>query len=313
MLDGLTLDQLRTFVAAVDTGSFSAAGRHLGRAQSVVSQTMANLEAQLGVRLFDRVGRYPVLTEAGRVLLADARVVVGSMDGFKARARVLAGGLEPELSVVIDVLFPIEVITSAVVAFHQAFPETPLRLDVETLGAVIKPVTDGRCAFAVCPPLPILPQNFTRERLQAIQMLPVVSPLHPLAAFSGAVPKAVLSEHIQLVLTDRTDLTQGRDFGVFSSRTWRLADLGAKHAFLRSGLGFGNMPLGMVAADLANGTLTPLLIEDEPAVPLTLPMYAAYPADRPPGPAGRWFIDHLADTSSNGTLIKDLVSGAVGP
>jgi DNA-binding transcriptional LysR family regulator len=257
---------------------------------------MANLEAQIGVRLFDRVGRYPVLTEAGRVLLADARTVAGSMDGFKARARVLAGGLEPELRVVIDVLFPIEVITSAVVAFHQAFPSTPLHLDVEALGAVVKLVCDGRCAFAVCAPMPILPESFIRERVQAIQMLTVVSPLHPLAAFNGPVPRAVLSEHVQLVLTDRTELTQGRDFGVFSSRTWRLADLGAKHAFLRSGLGFGNMPLGMVAADFANGTLIPLRVEDEPAEPRTLAMYAAYPADQPPGPAGRWFIDYLTGT-----------------
>ena len=59
MIDGVTLDQLRTFIAAVDEGSFSAAGRKLRRAQSVVSQTLANLEAQLGVKLFDRSGPLP--------------------------------------------------------------------------------------------------------------------------------------------------------------------------------------------------------------------------------------------------------------
>ena len=48
MLDGLTLDQLRTFIAAADTGSFSAAGRSLGRAQSVVSQTLVNRIAMRG-------------------------------------------------------------------------------------------------------------------------------------------------------------------------------------------------------------------------------------------------------------------------
>ena len=72
MLDAITLDQLRTFIAAVDEGSFSAAGRKLRRAQSVVSQTLANLEAQLGVKLFDRSARYPRLTEEGRSLLTDA-------------------------------------------------------------------------------------------------------------------------------------------------------------------------------------------------------------------------------------------------
>src|SRR5438105_10985510 len=96
MLDAVTLDQLRTFLAAVDEGSFSAAGRKLGRAQSVVSQTLANLESQLAVRLFDRSARRPVLTPQGEALLRQAREVVGAMDVFKSSARGLAGGREPE-------------------------------------------------------------------------------------------------------------------------------------------------------------------------------------------------------------------------
>ncbi len=89
MLDGVTLDQLRTFIAAAEQGSFSAAGRKLRRAQSVVSQTLANLEGQLGVTLFNRSARYPTLTEDGRALLQDARAVADQMDGFKARAKTL--------------------------------------------------------------------------------------------------------------------------------------------------------------------------------------------------------------------------------
>ena len=75
MLDGVSLDQLRTFVAAAEEGNFSAAGRRLRRAQSVVSQTLANLEGQIGVKLFDRSGRIPTLTDQGHALLADARAV----------------------------------------------------------------------------------------------------------------------------------------------------------------------------------------------------------------------------------------------
>src|SRR4030081_262049 len=117
MLDGVSLDQLRTFIAAVDEGSFSAAGRRLRRAQSVVSQTLANLEGQLGIKLFDRSARRPLLTDQGRALLPNARAVAGDIDLFKARAKGLAGGLEPELSVIADVLFPIAPITHAVTAF----------------------------------------------------------------------------------------------------------------------------------------------------------------------------------------------------
>src|SRR3954463_3528479 len=99
MLDALTLDQLRTFIAAADEGSFSAAGRKLRRAQSVVSHTLANLELQIGFALFERTGRYPALTEAGRAVLEEARHAIDSMEAFKAKARTLAEGLEAELSV----------------------------------------------------------------------------------------------------------------------------------------------------------------------------------------------------------------------
>src|SRR5260370_16607338 len=96
MLDAVTLDQFRTFIAAVDEGSFSAAGRKLRRAQSVVSQTLGNLEAQLGVKLFDRSSRYPRLTEEGRSLLAAARSVADNLDGFKAPAPPIPPGPHPQ-------------------------------------------------------------------------------------------------------------------------------------------------------------------------------------------------------------------------
>jgi len=125
MLDAVTLDQLRTFIAAAEEGSFSVAARKLRRAQSVVSQTLANLENQLDTPLFERTGRYPKLTAQGTALLQDARGVIEHMDGFKARAKTLASGLEPELSIVVDVIFPMDVLTEAVGLFRAAFPHTP--------------------------------------------------------------------------------------------------------------------------------------------------------------------------------------------
>src|ERR1700741_2302211 len=113
MLDALTLDQLRTFIAAVDEGSFSAAGRKLRRAQSAISLTLGNLESQLNVKLFDRSARYPQLTDAGRSLLADARAVADSIDNFKARARSIHQGLEPELAVAMDVMYPMDSLIQA--------------------------------------------------------------------------------------------------------------------------------------------------------------------------------------------------------
>ncbi len=292
MIEGITLDQLRVFIAAAEERSFSAAGRKLNRAQSVVSQSLANLEAQLGLTLFTREGRYPVLTEAGEILLADARAVTGGLAALKARARGMASGVEPELAVAIDVMFPMSVLTCAAARFGKQFPMTPLRIYVEVLGGVAQAVLEGQCSLGVIGSLPLLTPALVTERLLGVEIVFVAAPTHPLAQIRNNIAECDLSQHVQLVLTDRTDLSKGQEFSVFSTRNWRLADLGAKHEFLRAGLGWGGMPLELVQHDLDAGTLVELTLQDRPArIPMM--MSAAYRASTPPGPAGRWFIEQL--------------------
>src|SRR5690348_15301627 len=108
-----TLDQLRMLTAVAEAGSFSAAARRLKRAQSVVSYTIANLEAQLGLELFRRGQRRPELTEAGRAILADARRVGILVDELRARAAGLTRGLEAEVSLAVDVMFPVARLVAA--------------------------------------------------------------------------------------------------------------------------------------------------------------------------------------------------------
>jgi DNA-binding transcriptional LysR family regulator len=293
MLDGVSLDQMRAFIAAAEEGSFSAAARKLRRAQSVVSELVSGLEGQIGVALFDRAGRYPVLTGEGRALLADARVIAAGVDSLKARAKGMAAGLEPELAVVVDVMFPIIAITEAAKEFRVTFPGTPLRLYVEALGAAYQPVLDGRAGLGVVGSLPLAPADFTLERLTGVPLVMVAAKDHPLARRKGLIAKTELAKHVQLVLTDRSELSKGREFGVLSPFTWRLADLFSKHAFLLSGLGWGSMPRHAVADDLQAGRLAELRIEDQSKDSLVLSMAAAYPSASPPGPAGRWLIERL--------------------
>lgn len=298
MLDGVSLDQLRAFIAAVDAGSFSAGARRLNRAQSAVSELISNLEAQIGVQLFDRSERYPKLTQAGVLLIADARAVLANVNVLKARAKGISGGLEPELSAVVDVLFPIEAISESALEFRTRFARTPLRLYVEALGGAYQPVIDGRCSLGIVGSLPDAPASMSVEPLQAVDMIMVASREHPLASVEGVIPKSELQKHVQLVLTDRSELTRGREFGVLSPLTWRLGDLFAKHAFLLKGLGWGGMPLHAVQRDLDDRRLKKLLIEELPEQGLSLPMFAVYLTEKPPGPAGRWLIERLKQCPS---------------
>ena len=296
MLEAVSLDQLRMFIAAAEEGSFSAAGRKLRRAQSLVSQAILNLENLLSVKLFDRASKSPRLTDAGQALLQEARDVVDRMDGFKARARAMAEGVEPELAVVFDVVYPMSALTDAVGVFRRQFPTTALRLYVEALGGVVQAVQNGSCSIGVVGTLPVVPDSLHREALCDVSFVTVVAPTHALAARRSPVSNGELARHVQLVLTDRTPITEGQKFGVLSPLTWRLADMGAKHAFLRAGFGFGHMPQWMVQDDLENGLLAKIRIQGFPERAQLLAMQAVYRKDAPPGPAGRSFIEHLKHT-----------------
>ena len=122
--------------------------------------------------------------------------------------------------------------------------------------------------------------------MASIPMIPVAAPSHPLA--QGRARPGASRDQIQLVLTDRSTLSAGRDFGVGSDRTWRLGDLGAKHQLLREGIGWGGMPEHLVEADLAAGTLVRLDMPDRSEVSYAFD--GIYRIDTPPGPAADWLI-----------------------
>ena len=287
------MDQIAVFLAIVETGSFTAAARKLGRATSVISYAVANLESQLGVTLFVRAGTArPTLSDAGRAILSDSRGLAIALDGLLAKARGLTQGLEAEVSLVVDVMLPAKKLVKALDEFRKKFPTVALRLQVEALGAVTQAVLEGIAAFGVSGPLELASDLLARGPAGSVKLLAVAAPEHPLALMTGPISAAAARDHIQLVLTDRSSLTKGRDFGVVSVKSWRLADLGAKHALLLAGLGWGNMPKPMVNEDLKRGRLVELKIETPSA--LSYPLHTVYRSDAPPGPAASWLMERLA-------------------
>jgi DNA-binding transcriptional LysR family regulator len=286
-----TLDQLRIMLAIVDTGSFAGAGRKLNRAVSVISYGIANLEAQLGLLLFEREGtRKPKLTTAGRAVLAEARTVAQGVDGLRAKVKGLLDGLEAEVDLAVDVMLPAERLGEVLRAFAAEFPTVQLRLHVEALGAVTAMVLDGGAVVGVSGPLFAGVQGIESRLAGSVAMVPVAAPDHPLGRMNYIEPGAG-REYTQLVLTDRSRFTEGREYSVVSPRTWRLADLGAKHALLRQGIGWGNMPLPMIEADLFSGTLVRLAMPDH--VGGIYRFAGIWRRDAPPGPAASWLLEQF--------------------
>lgn len=287
-----SLDQLRIFLAVAEEGSFGGAARKMGRAVSAVSYGIAQMEAQLGVTLFEREGsRRPVLTDEGRGLLAEAKAVADGIDTLLAKTQSLHAGLESEVSLVVDVMLPGEVTASVLRDFREMYPNVALRLQVEALGAVEACLLGGSADLAIGGPLMADHAELERQAIGAVELVPVAAPDHPLAR--NGVRSGESRKHLQLVLSDRSQLSEGREFSVLSPQNWRLADLGAKHALLKEGIGWGNMPRHMVSADIAEGRLCELDLPEKPGANYTLS--ALWRRNARPGPATSWLIDAIRD------------------
>lgn len=290
-----SIDQIRIFLAVVDEGSFNGAARRMGRAISVISYGIANLEGQLGVSLFDREGsRKPQLTDAGRAVLASARAVADDVDAMMARVRGHNQGLEAELTVAVDVMFPTRLLARLLQDFLIAFPTVDLRLHVEALGAVTALLLEKRADLGIAGAVMVDDPALERMAIGQVDLVPVAAPGHALAqmaARTGALAPGVGRNYLQLVLSDRSSLTAGRDFSVMAARTWRLGDLGAKHALLLQGIGWGNMPRHVVAGDLEAGRLVHLPMPEGGAI--SYPFYAQWRRDCPAGPARAWLLEQL--------------------
>ncbi|WP_292658769.1 LysR family transcriptional regulator, partial [Mesorhizobium sp.] len=252
-----TLDQLQILVAVADTGSFSAAGRKLSRAQSVISYAIANLEAQLGLKLFEREGtREPQLTDVGKATLEDARRMVGVLQRIRSRVDGYRQGLEAEVTLSVDVTLPSPVLVRVLKAFEAQFPAVTLRLHIGSLGLILDHVVGGQADLGIGGLLGETDVNLLR--IGFFSLVPAAAPDHPLALLPRPVALEDVREHIQLVVSDQSERTRGRDYGVFAYRTWRLTDVRTKHVLMREGLGWGGLPRWLIADDLANGRLVEL-------------------------------------------------------
>ncbi|HEX7922171.1 MAG TPA: LysR family transcriptional regulator [Bradyrhizobium sp.] len=293
MLDNLTLDQIRVFVTIAESGSFRAAATKLARVQSAVSHAIANLEAELGLMLFDRSGHRPALTAEGKALLGNARDLLLRVDAMRARAHGLGEGVESELSLVVDTLFPIAAVGAALTEMRSAYPSVSVRLAVEPMGGPIAALTERRSALAVTVGEDFRDPRLALDAICAVQIIAVASASHPLGR-RGRKSVADLADHLQIVLSDPTPLSEGRSFGVLSPQICRVSNQDTKHAMILAGLGWGRLPLWQVARDLRDRRL--VRVETGALgrnAALAMEAYLAHRLDEPLGPAARTFADAL--------------------
>ena len=298
-MDAITLDQLRILVVVAEEGSFSAAARKLRRVQSAVSQSMANLEAQLQVTLWDRKTKIPTLTPDGRAILGAARRVTAEVQSLTQLAAQLMAGVEPAVSLCLDSLFPLPAAIELCKEFAQRYPQVELRVDTQTMSAVSAKVLSGDATIGVVSPMGVsgnLGRLLVRRALAPIRMIPVCAASHPLAANAGPLPMSVLMQHVQIVLSERQleEVDGVPDQAVLTTRTWRVSDLHTKHELLRAGLGFGNLPEHLCGDDLRAGRLVRIWPEAWGEDEHKLYLSAIHRPELRLGPAHAFVIERLS-------------------
>lgn len=286
----LSLESLQLLVAAADSGSFSAAARRLGKAQSAVSTGIANLEIDLGLTLFDRSGRLPRLTAPGERMVAEARALLAQQAQLQALAAELAAGIEARLTLAIDDDSLLPWLTPVLEQLAATYP----LLELELLFPMMEDLSDmlltGRAQLAIGYQGLVTPVALTRFGLGRMAMPLVVAPDHPLTQLS-APGLEDLRQHRQLMVTARQPGTERERFRLSTAIWWVEGDLGVLE-LVKRGLGWATVPAFLLTDALAHGDVVCLPDEALPPIP-ELSIELLWHSARPLGPAAQWLRQTL--------------------
>ena len=296
MNNKIGLESLRVLDAIESAGSFQGAAQMLHKVPSAVSHAVSKLEGDLGVALYDRSGRRAHLTQAGREVLAQGRRILRAVGELEARARYAADGWEPEFTIVLDHLLPLQLLLPALVQFRQHAPEVVIKIIRETLDGTWDALLWRRANLAIGaggmgPP----GSECEAHILGELELKYVVAPGHPLAAESGEVEVASLLTHCYIESADTTRVAQPRMRALVEShRQLCVVDLRDKLEALRAAHGFGLLPAAMAVREIAAGRLVELHTEASPA---SLIVQAAA-RRQASGKALDWFVSALQTSGS---------------
>ena len=289
------IDQLEVFLAVAETGSFSAAGKRLGRAVSAVSYAIANLEGQYQVTLFDRSGYRPTLTDDGRALLLDAEIIFRRLDRLNARISSMKRGEENEIRLAVDASFDMSRLADAMSLLTQEFPHVDIHVKTAHEKAVADELQAGRAHIALVLLIPGLQgKTVDGQDIALARHHLVAAPDHPLSRLNDAFPLSALDDHRQIIVAHYATDTRQFDYRVHTTDVLIVDSYDMQIDLISKGAGYGYALDHHVAAALAAGTLKELHCQ---AVQHhgTVRFGAIWPVKSPPGPAARRLLDILGE------------------
>lgn len=290
-------EQLQAFVMAAEQGSFSAAARHLGKAQSAISTSIINLEIDTGVELFDRSNRNPTLTKAGQALLSSARAILHSQAEFHAHAASLCQGTEAHLGVAIEQGLFIPELLNLFTELEQRFPFMEIEWFEPGENDVADLLKAGRVDIGVMTEQELYPQGFFFRGIGHSLLVPTCSHTHPLAQLES-VTYADLRQYRQLITHGRslTKGTQQREQR--SNKVWYSESPYLMMELLSSGLGWAELPWAVVAKQIQAGNLVRLNYQFQ-AADILQGVDVVWTQQRALGEGGQWLLQQLSQLGAN--------------
>ncbi len=282
-MNNISLEQLRAFVCACETGSFSAAAREMGKVQSVVSTHIQNLELDLNLTLFDRSGKYPVPTGVAQLLLPLARQAIAQMKRFQQAAESYQQGEEPQLVIAFEELVMPDRLNDMLAAFAERFPFTQITSSTGVDEEIIQKVATGAADFAFVTSRDAYREEVDFSNLGHQRVLMLASPEHP------------------LTLTKSTSLTEAAKYRqiltatVASKKRWQLsAQVWTCDSLLQAlelaskNVGWVNAPYELARPFLKSGKLVELNVTNA-LNSWSLGVDLLWSNRTPKGLAARWF------------------------
>lgn len=177
----MDLANLTAFIEIAETGSFSEAAERLHLTQPAVSKRIAALEQQLGVRLFDRLGREINLTESGRALLPRAYQILNVLSDTQRALSNLSGEISGRLTVATSHHIGLHRLPPLLRAFTRCYPKVALDIQFLDSEVAYEEVLHGRAELAI---ITLAPETSAPIKAVPVWMDAldfVAAPEHPLA------------------------------------------------------------------------------------------------------------------------------------
>ena len=291
MTYSISIDALRALDAIDRKGSFAAAAEALYKVPSALSYTVAKLESDLGVSLFDRSKQRAQLTAAGQLLLQQGRQILLASQQLEDAVKQLDTGWERQLTLAVESLVPWQPVFSVVDAFHSKGRMTQVVLQEEVMAGCWEALQSGRADLAIGLTGEGVSGQFQLEPLAAVEFVFAVAPHHQLASLNHPIGAEDVLAHTAIVLADTAVDLPRRDSGLMDSRRRVIvSSMAAKIAAHQAGLGVGFLPKHLIQSALQQGSLValPSAIPREPVM-----LYLGWRKNQPMGEAAKWFMTQL--------------------